>query len=229
MIEMNNNIKISNNLLKLNNMIKQTVSVLSAIILFAGTTLAQDDLRVRPTFGIKAGVNYSNIWDTEGEDFSADPKAGFAGGVFVTLPLGKLLALQPEIMFSQKGFTASGTVLTMPYEFTRTSNYLDIPLLLAIRPAKFLSIVAGPQIGFQLSQTDKFSAGNFSSEEQKKFENDNWRKNMIGLHLGADINLGKVVVSPRAALDFQDNKGDGTSSDPRYKNFLLQLTLGYRF
>lgn len=197
--------------------------------MFTGATLAQDDLRERFNFGVKAGANLSNIWDTDAEDFSADPKFGFAGGVFISLPLGKLLAIQPEVIFSQKGYKASGTFLTVPYEVTRTSNYLDIPILLAFRPADFISILAGPQIGFQLSQKDKFTAGSFSSEEQQQFENDNWRKNMLGVHLGLDINIGHVVISPRAALDLQNNRGDGTSSDPRYKNFLVQLTLGYRF
>lgn len=205
------------------------MSFFAVVLFISGSAVAQDDLRERFTFGVKAGLNVSNIWDTEAEDFSADPKAGFAGGLYATIPLGRLLALQPEVMFSQKGYTASGQFLTVPYEMKRTSNYLDIPLLLVFRPAPFISIMAGPQIGFQLSQKDKFTMGDFSSEDQQQFENDNWRKNMLGLHMGLDINIHRFVISPRAALDFQDNKGDGTSTDPRYKNFLLQLTLGYRF
>lgn len=205
------------------------MSVLSVALILAGATIAQDDLRERFTFGIKAGANVSNIWDTRSENFSADPKLGFAGGVFASIPLGRLLALQPEVIFSQKGYKASGQFLTIPYEMKRTSNYLDIPLLLAFRPVSFISILAGPQIGFQLSQKDKFTTGNFTSEEQEQFENNNWRKNMLGIHMGLDINIHHFVISPRAALDLQNNKGDGTSTDPRYKNFLLQLTVGYRF
>lgn len=210
-------------------MFRTKMSVLSVAFLLAGAAAAQDDLRERFTFGIKAGANMSNIWDTKAEDFSADPKIGFAGGVFASIPLGRLVALQPEVIFSQKGYTASGQFLMTPYEMRRTSNYLDIPLLVAFRPAPFVSILAGPQIGFQLSQKDKFTLGNFSSEEQQEFENDNWRKNMLGIHVGLDFNIRHFVISPRAAIDFQDNKGDGTASDPRYKNFLVQLTLGYRF
>lgn len=205
------------------------MSFFAVVLFISGSAVAQDDLRERFTFGVKAGVNVSNIWDTEAEDFSAEAKAGFAGGLYATIPLGRLLALQPEVMFSQKGYTASGQFLTVPYEMKRTSNYLDIPLLLVFRPAQFISIMAGPQIGFQLSQKDKFTLGDFSTEDQQEFENDNWRKNMLGIHMGLDINIQRFVISPRAALDFQDNKGDGTSTDPRYKNFLLQLTLGYRF
>lgn len=204
-------------------------SFFAVVIFISGSAVAQDDLRERFTFGPKLGLNVSNIWDTQAENFSHDPKAGFAGGVYATIPIGRLLAIQPEVMFSQKGFTSSGQVLTIPYTMTRTSNYLDIPVLLVFRPARFISIMAGPQIGFQLSQKDKISFGSLSSEDQQQFENDNWRKNMLGIHMGLDLNIKRFVISPRAALDFQDNKGDGTSTDPRYKNFILQLTLGYRF
>lgn len=210
-------------------MIKQVLVALVTACTLSFAVVAQDDMREKFNFGLKAGMNVSNIWDTQAEDFSADPKIGFAGGAFVTIPLGRLFAIQPEVMFVQKGFKGNGSVLTVPYEISRTTNFLEIPVLLAVRPADFISIYAGPQISFLLSQKDKFSFGNSTIEDQEQFKNDNWRKNMLGLHMGLDINIRHFVISPRASLDFQDNKGDGSSTDPRYKNFALQLTVGYRF
>eukprot|EP01035_Chromulina_nebulosa_P004934 gene4934-6703_t len=35
------------------------------------------DMREKLTFGIKAGINYSNVWDEQGQDFEADPRVGF--------------------------------------------------------------------------------------------------------------------------------------------------------
>lgn len=210
-------------------MIKQVLVALAAASTLSFAVVAQDDMREKFNFGLKAGMNVSNIWDTQAEDFSADPKIGFAGGAFATIPLGRLFAIQPEVMFVQKGFRGSGSVLTVPYEISRTTNFLEIPVLLAVRPADFISIYAGPQVSFLLSQKDKFTFGNSTIEDQEQFKNDNWRKNMLGLHMGLDINIRHFVISPRASLDFQDNKGDGSSTDPRYKNFALQLTVGYRF
>jgi hypothetical protein len=210
-------------------MITKKLGALSVVLLFSMTAVAQDDLRERFTFGLKAGANVSNIWDTESEDFSADPKVGFAGGIFASIPLGRLFAIQPEVMFSQKGFRGTGSVLSYPYEMERTLNYLEIPVLFAVRPANFVSIVVGPQVSFLLSQKDKLSFGENSIQNEEEFKNDNWRKNMLGLHVGLDFNIKHFVISPRASIDFQDNKGDGSSTDPRYKNFLVQLTLGYRF
>ncbi len=62
-------------------------------------------------FGIKAGINVSNVWDSKGQEFTVDPKVGLAGGVFLGIPIGKFLGIQPEILISQKGFKGSGSLL----------------------------------------------------------------------------------------------------------------------
>ncbi len=210
----------------------KTMSSVTAVMIFflmASTGFAQDDFRDKLTFGLKAGGNYSNVWDEEGQDFQADGKAGFVGGAFLSIPIGTYLGIQPEVLFSQKGFQGSGTFLTYPYEYSRTTNYLDVPLLFVFKPSPFLSLVAGPQYSFLLSEENRFSSDGFSSEQIEEFENDNIRKNTLGIHVGADINVNHFVISPRAGWDLQENHGDGTSSTPRYKNQWLQLTVGYRF
>jgi len=180
-------------------------------------------------FGLKAGVNYSNVWDEEGQDFRADPKVGFAGGVFASIPLGKFIGVQPELMLSQKGFQGSGTIIGTPYSFSRTTTFLDIPLLLQVKPAKFVTIVLGPQYSFLLRQKDVYTFGSNSVEQEEEFENENIRKNILGLTGGADFHVYKFVISGRVGWDFQSNRGDGTSFTPRYKNQWLQLTVGYKF
>jgi hypothetical protein len=139
------------------------------------------------------------------------------------------LVLQEVFLLPFHWGVCTGSVLSYPYEMERTLNYLEIPVLFAVRPANFVSIVVGPQVSFLLSQKDKLSFGENSIQNEEEFKNDNWRKNMLGLHVGLDFNIKHFVISPRASIDFQDNKGDGSSTDPRYKNFLVQLTLGYRF
>ena len=203
---------------------------LTIIISFlAMTTFAQEDNRDEVVFGLKAGMNYSNVWDEKNQDFQADGKAGFAGGAFLAIPLGTLLGLQAEVMISQKGFKGSGTFLTFPYSYSTTTTYLDVPLLLAFKPSPNITLLAGPQYSFLLSQKNTFSSEFYSSEQLEENENDNIRKNILGVHVGVDININHFVLSPRAGWDFQSNHGDGTSSTPRYKNQWLQLTLGYRF
>lgn len=202
-----------------------------AFLAFGTTTKAQDsstDSRTDFAFGIKAGLNYSNVWDEEGQDFQADPKIGFVGGVFAGIPIGKFLGFQPEVLLSQKGFQGSGTIVGTPYSFTRTTTYIDVPLQLQVKPVEFLTVVLGPQYSYLLNQKDVYTFGANSVEQEKEFENDNIRKNVLGFVIGADVNVSHLVVSGRMGWDFQTNNGDGTSYTPRYKNQWLQLTVGFK-
>ncbi|MNK01932.1 hypothetical protein D3C87_197460 [compost metagenome] len=208
---------------------KVTITLMACASLFGMNLNAQEDYRENLKFGIKAGANYSNVWDERDNDFEASGKAGFAGGAFLHVPIGKFLGVQPEVLFSQKGYSGSGNFLMQSYEFKRTTNYLEIPLLITLKPTSFLTIVAGPQYSFLLSQKTNFSSGTYEASEFEEYDNDNIRKNTLGAVVGFDINVNHFVVSPRAGWDFQTNHGDGSSSTPRYKNQWLQLTLGYRF
>ncbi len=185
--------------------------------------------RNSPHFGLKAGVNISNVYDTKGEDFVAKAKAGVAIGAFVQIPLVSIIGVQPEILYSQKGFKGTGKILGSSYNYTRTTNYLDIPLLLAIKPINELTILVGPQYSFLLSEKNEFENTLFTSEQEQQFNNDNIRKNTLAFLGGADFNFDKVIIGARAGWDVQNNAGDGTNNTPRYKNVWYQATLGYRF
>jgi Outer membrane protein beta-barrel domain len=179
-------------------------------------------------FGVKGGANYSNQYDSKTSDFTATSKFGFAGGAFFGIPLGQYLGVQPEILFSQKGFKATGKIIGSSYDLTRTTNYIDVPLLLTIKPVEYVSIVVGPQYSYLIKQKDVFSNNLFTSEQTQAFSNENLRKNVLGFVGGVDINAKSVVIGLRAGWDIQNNNGDGTSSTPRYKNAWTQATIGFR-
>ena len=187
------------------------------------------DNRGKFVFGLKVGANNSNVYDSQGEEFEARPKIGFATGVFLAIPIFKAIGAQPEVLFSQKGFRATGRILGGPYEFSRTTSYIDVPLFFALKPAEFLTLLAGPQFSYLLHQRDEFKNVTSSIAQEKEFENDNVRKNTVGFAMGLDINIRHIVLGARAAWDVMDNNGNGTSTTPRYKNVWLQGTLGYRF
>lgn len=207
-------------------------SLLIVPALFLGTTLfAQDnaDLDDRVTFGLKAGVNSSNVYDEKGDDFEGDAKLGFVAGAFVGIPIGDFIGIQPEVLYSQKGFARSGSILLQNYQFTRTTNHLDIPIQLQIRPIPALTILAGPQFSYILSKKDELEINGQTSGNVQDFDNENLRKNSLGFVGGLDINISRLVIGARVGWDLQDNKGDGTSTNPRYKNRWVQLTAGVRF
>jgi len=194
----------------------------------AQTTTTTDN-RGAVSFGLKAGTNYSNVYDEQGNDFVADSKFGFVGGAFVAIPFGKFIGIQPEILYSQKGFKSSGTFLGNTYSMIRTTDFIDVPLLFAIKPINEVTILFGPQFSYLLKQKDEFTGGTINSTQQQDFDNNNIRKNIMGLTGGADLNFGNLVVGLRAAWDIKENEGNGSSTTPRYKNMLYQATVGYRF
>lgn len=209
---------------------------LCAFLLCAGavtTIQAQEDVNSREAkkkviLGFKAGINRSNVFDESGQAFVANPKPGYAAGVFLAVPFGSLLGFQPEILLQQKGFQGSGTLVGQNYLITRTTTHLDIPLQLQVKPFKWMAVVGGPQYSYMLKQTDRFTFGSNSSEQSKEFNNDNIRRNIFGAVVGIDINIQHFVISGRYGWDMVSNHGDGTSSTPRYKNLWLQGTIGYR-
>jgi Outer membrane protein beta-barrel domain len=223
---------IRNESINNNNKMRKVCFLIVAIIFIGMAVCAQDnnvDLRDNLLLGIKIGGNLSNVYDTKGDAFNANPKIGLAAGGFLSIPIIKYLGFQPELLFSQKGFRATGNFLDGTYNLTRTTNYIDIPLLIALKPSNQITLLVGPQYSYLLSQKDVFSNGSISIVDQQQFENNNVRKNIFCFLGGLDVTLNHMVIGARIGWDISDNNGDGTSSSPRYKNVWYQATLGYRF
>lgn len=211
---------------------KKLILVFVFATLMFGSAFAQKsnaDFREKVSFGVKAGINISNVYDSQGEQFNADAKLGLAAGIFVALPIGKFIGVQPEILFSQKGYKGSGSLLGSNYSYTYTSNYIDVPLLFAIKPISLITILVGPQYSFLVKDSYKFDSALINIDQEHVFENDNIRKNTLSFLGGVDFNFKRIVIGTRVGWDIKANKGDGTSETPRYKNIWYQATIAFRF
>lgn len=208
---------------------KKMKLIILAMITVSVSAFAQDDTRDELKIGAKVGINKANIYDDNNDEFVADPNFGMAVGGFIAIPIGTYLGFHPEVMFSQKGFKGEGTVFGSEYKLKRTTNYLDVPLLIAFKPTKNITLLAGPQYSYLLSRKDEFTGFGVDINNEEEFENENLRKNTFGAAIGLDLNFNNIVIGGRASWDLQDNHGDGTSSTPQYKNMLLQATIGIAF
>lgn len=210
---------------------RKLIIVIGISLAIASSIYAQNsdnDLRSKLQFGIKAGTNISNVYDSQGEEFEANPRLGFVAGLFMAVPFGKLIGVQPEILFSRKGFNGSGTFIGLPYEFSRRSNYIDIPLMVQIKPVSFITFVGGPQFSFLLKEVDNFNNKSANTVFEESLRNTNIRKNILGFIAGADLSVKHFVVGARLGLDLLSNSENGSSNVPRYKNVWAQATIGFR-
>jgi hypothetical protein len=209
---------------------KQAIYLIIVLVTIGLQCRAQDELdsRTELMFGLKAGVNNSKIYDAQGEGFQTRTKSGIAAGAFLAIPLNLFLGIQPELLFSQKGFTGTGKILGSDYQLSRTTNYMDVPLFFALKPSRFISLLAGPQFSCLWRQNDEFTNGITGAVREQSVQNGNPSKNSLGFSGGLDITLEDAVFSLRAAWDVQSNNSDGISSVPRYKNALYQFTFGLR-
>lgn len=215
------------------------------------------DGRTTLQFGVKAGLNNSNVYDAQGEDFVANPRIGMVFGGFLSIPLNTWLGIQPEILYSSKGYAGSGamgpqestnsTITTTVkgntgvsvtgagsgdpdnYSFINQLNYLDIPIMLQLKILPSIYLLGGPEYSYLLSRTYTFTNGVTTETTQQQFQNDNIRHNVFGVIWGIELNLNRAfVLGGRMAWDEVDNNGDGTSTMPRYRNYWVQATLGYK-
>lgn len=201
---------------------KIILAIVTAVFMINMSSGQEDpkDFREKLTFGVKAGANLANVYDQKGQKFNNDAKFGLAAGAFVAIPFGQMLGLQPEVLYSQKGFKSTGVL----GEFTRTTNWIDVPVYIAVKPSPVITLLAGPQYSYLLNGKYDYKTSIVSGG----FKDDDVRKNIFSLTAGIDFNLDNIVISGRAGFDLKENNKNGTNTTPRYKNAWIQATLGFR-
>jgi hypothetical protein len=133
---------------------KRLISVLALGVLISAYSFAQVGL------GIKGGLNIANV---SGTDVPPGSKTltGFAAGGYLEISLPLLFTIQPEILYSQKGFTYDENVFGTNVKVTAKLNYLEIPVLVKYSfpvPVVKPSLYAGPAMGILLGAKVKAEA-----------------------------------------------------------------------
>jgi hypothetical protein len=181
--------------------------------------------------GARVGVNFANMIRTGDDNYKTEFKPGLHAGLTLDIPVVDRLVFAPELMYSQKGYKTSGrTLFDANNDYTITTNFIEIPILLKINAAKGFNIHLGPQVSFLASTTTKFESGSDAYKTTVKEENEGLRKSIVGGVIGVGFSVGtKASLIARYALDLQKNNGEGNSQTPEYRNQVIQLGLGFRF
>lgn len=194
---------------------------------------------------IKAGVNFANMNfeedDPNIEDLARNGSVGFTGGLVFMLPIGDVFAIQPELLFSQKGAESSYTVLGQTFTSKLTYNYIDVPLLLRLSLGDTygeglgLYVNGGGYVGYALNGKNKYSNPLTNGETDITFDEvDDQRRVDFGVALGAGVTLGNLFFDLRYNHGINDLLDDdaNNSNDNGLKKLQhrgLALTAGIAF
>jgi Outer membrane protein beta-barrel domain len=175
----------------------------------------------------KLGADISNVAFTGvglNGTLMAGPKVGLLLGTAVEVGVTDVLAVQPEILFIQKGYkrTNAGTTTIS------NVNYLEIPVLAKVK-VKIQNItfftIAGPVVSLAISGKEK--KGEETTEIKIGSENSNTKKIDFSLQFGAGVMYKNFVFDLRYGVSLTNSVVVTTGGDYSTKNRVISFTVGY--
>ena len=185
-----------------------------AVACFALTASAQEKGDFR--FGVTAGMNVSNITDTE-----TDSRIGFHVGAKAEYKVTNNLYGSAALLFSQKGcqFEEDGEKLTA------NPGYIELPIHIGYRfkMSEKVSIFGetGPYFAYGICGKDKFE-GPGLDEDTKFFDYDNANKFDFGWGVKAGVEYAKFQIS--LGYEYGITKVfDADDFKPHNSNFMVSV------
>ncbi|MEO5788722.1 MAG: porin family protein [Gelidibacter sp.] len=124
-------------------------------IISATSIYAQSD-NTTTQFGVKGGVNLSNITGDDVGDL--DSRTSFHLGLFLEIPISERFSFQPEVLYSGQGFNLNDKA---EYKL----DYIQVPLMAKVYLIKGLYAEAGPQFGFKVKEEVDYDSGAMGTVE----------------------------------------------------------------
>jgi hypothetical protein len=178
-------------------------------------------------FGVKAGANLSNLSGDLVNQDQYKNRFGFQGGVMLNFGLGDILSIQPEVLYSQKGFKYADQQITSPIgTFRNTGNvrydYLDVPILVRVRAAGVFFEV-GPQYSYLMNvstdRTQTLNGNTIGNAGSGTSDLSNVKRNELGYvgGLGYQASNG-VMLGVRYSGAFTDFAKNSNYSNDEFRN-----------
>ena len=186
--------------------------------LLAGISFAAQAQSIK--YGIKAGASLTNVTSSNQEN-----KFGFNGGGIVNFGIDDMFSIQPEVLYSNKGYKIKGG----SNGFRFALNYIDVPVLVKVATGSTgLFFELGPQVGFRLSADLKDNDNSFSFKDYTKSVDFGYAAGLgFQVESGPMVGLRYNGGFTRIGKDSTINGMSVTASDG--KNSAFQLYVGFMF
>ena len=192
-------------------------------------------------FGFKGGYNYSSLNGEVAQNSTLKGLNGFYVGALMELPIGDVLALQPEIIYSRQGaaWEYEYDVLFLGKGVIKSDlrlDYLNIPVMAKVNLGP-LFLQGGVQFGF-LVNNPEISVSALGNRISKELDKDAYAAFDFGIGAGLGINLSehffveaRYTHSLTNAFDPNNNslKNLQIGNKNNFKNAVLALGLGVKF
>ena len=184
-------------------------------------------------FGLKAGLNFSNLKFSSEMDQDWGNLTAFRLGAFARIPVYSRFFFQPEMYFAKKGSMTTGQFLNSDISAKIELTYVEIPLLLvfSIPVAKKLgvSIFAGPYAAVRIGAKQVTEFLDETQEEDIKDEiSDVDCGYQVGTEMGFGLGKGKLLMDLRFCGGF-GNIHRKELVENTIRNQGLSVMLGYQF
>jgi len=163
-----------------------------------------------PTAGVVVGANLSSVHLTgsDASGISTGTRAGLFIGGSAQWPITDVVAIQPEVAYSQKHFTLQDTVSS--FSATEKWDWIEVPILAHLRfwhaGDRTAYVVAGP--GFSvLARAQEDAAGTTGDIK------DDVKHVDVTIIAGAGVSLGKFGVEARYDGGLKDLNKDNALGD----------------
>ena len=187
-------------------------------------------------FGFKGGYNYSSFNGDVAKDNTLKGLSGFYVGALLELPLGDVLSLQPEVIYSRQGAAWEQKNILGEFKKDLKLDYLNIPVMAKVNLGP-LFLQGGVQFGFLVGKPETSSTVN-GLRVTEQVDKDAYASFDFGVGAGLGVNLSqhffveaRYTHSLTNALDPNNNslKNAHISDDNNFKNAVLSLGLGVKF
>lgn len=199
---------------------KKLFSLICVLIFTA--TLGLSEVAAQPSFGLRGGLNFANLNNVDG----TDSRTGFMAGAYVNIgvPMSPI-SIQPELLYTQKGSEASGTILGEQITATTKLDYVEVPVLakFSFAPGPVTPhVYFGPYFAINVKAEAEAEGGGQSATQDIK---DSVKDTDFGVVVGAEVDISKINVGLRYGAGLTKIAEDGSDG----KNGVLSIVAGINF
>ena len=165
--------------------------------------------------GIKAGVNFANLHGSDKDILGeVSGHTNFHAGVFAQFAFGEFFSIQPEVLFSRKGYVRNDSTFRF--------NYFDVPVLAVFNITDNFSVHLGPQVGIMIA----------AKEEGREIDLGPYNTFEYGAAAGLEGRISRFRLGTRYVHGFADLRKEddaGNSINQDIKLGMIQVYLGIGF